>query len=119
MTNLSGRLLIGCPRILGILAALYLGIFALDAIDEGIMAFLLHLVPTFVLLLIVVLSWRRPWIGGILFIVLSVLYSVPAWARGVWNWGIFVPLLVIGLLYLWSWNYNRRSQVKEGSPRTV
>ena len=74
------------------------------------LALLMHLIPTFIMVAVLVVSWRREWIGGILFIVLGVLYVV--WARGrpfaVWfNFaGIAGPPLLIGVLFLLNWRYR-------------
>lgn len=107
MTSSARKLLLWSPRILGILVAGFLGVFALDAFDEGIPAFLLHLVPALLLLLVVAVSWRWEWIGGAAFMTLSVLYGVPAWARGDWLVVISGPLLVVGVLFLWSWRHHK------------
>lgn len=107
MTSSVGRLLLWSPRILGILVSLFLGVFALDALDEGIAAFLLHLAPTLLLLAVVAASWRWEWVGGAVFTVLAVMYGVPAWFRGEWLVVISGPLLLVGLLFLWSWRHRR------------
>lgn len=106
MTSSPRKLLLWSPRILGILVAVFLGVFALDAFDEGIPAFLLHLAPALLLLLLVALAWRWEWLGGAAFIALAVLYGVPAWARGDWLLVITGPLLVVGFLFLWSWRHH-------------
>ena len=106
MTSSARKLLLWSPRIFGILVSLFLGVFALDALDQGIAAFLLHLAPTLLLLAVVAASWRWEWVGGAVFIILAVLYSVPAWSRGVSLLAISGPLLVVGLLFLWSWRHH-------------
>ena len=99
----SGRALVWAPRILGIAVALFIGVFALDALGEGPRAILLHLVPTFVLLLAVLLAWQRPWVGALVFSALAVVYAATVPARPDWILVISGPLLVVGLLFLWSW----------------
>jgi hypothetical protein len=98
----SGRALVWAPRILGIAVALFIGVFALDAIGEGSRAILLHLVPTLVLLLAVLLAWDRPWVGALVFSALAVAYAATVPARPDWILVISGPLLVVGLLFLWS-----------------
>jgi len=62
------------PRILCILFILFLAVIALDVFEEGrgfwgtVLALIMHLIPNFVLTLILILSWKREWIGGILFL---------------------------------------------------
>ena len=95
------------PRILGILVALFLGLFALDAWDEGLPAFVLHTMPAFVLLLVVAVSWHRQWVGGAVFILLALFYAARAWGRPDWIVAISGPLLVVGVLFVWSWLRRR------------
>lgn len=106
MTKATRKLLLWMPRISGILVALFLGVFAFDALDEGIAAFLLHVAPTILLLLVVAVSWRWEWIGGAVFIGLAVLYGVSTGLRGDWLLVISGPQLLVGLSFLWSWRHH-------------
>ncbi len=96
-------LLLWGPRVLGVLVALFLGIFALDAVEEGPLAFLVHLAPTLLLLLVVALSWRWEWIGGAVFCAVALAYAISVWPRADWILIISGPLAVVGVLFLWSW----------------
>ena len=110
MTTTSGRLLLWIPRILGILVSMFIGMFALDAFSAGkpflraLPDFIIHLIPAFVLLGLVVVSFRRPWIGAVAFIGLAVAYAVTM-SKGRLDWilAISAPLLVVGALFMWSW----------------
>lgn len=104
------RALVWAPRILGIAVALFIGIFALDSFGEGLRETLLHLLPTFVLLLAVFLAWQRPWVGALAFSALAVVYAATIPARPDWILVISGPLLVVGLLFLWSWQQPTSSQ---------
>ena len=103
MTGSGRAFLVWAPRVLGIAVALFIGVFALDALSEGVRAILMHLVPTFVLLVAVLLAWRRPWVGALVFIALAVVYAASVPARPDWILVISGPLLAVGLLFLWSW----------------
>lgn len=110
MTAASGRWLLWSPRIVGILASLFIGMFALDAFSEGkpfvqaLPDFLIHLTPALVLLAIVGASFRWPWIGAVAFIGFALLYAITM-SRGRIDWMLTIsgPLLVVGALFLWSW----------------
>ena len=71
MTTTSVPWMLWIPRVLGILAGLFLGLFALDAFSEGkplaqaLPDFIIHLVPGAVLLAVVALSWRWPWVSSV------------------------------------------------------
>ncbi len=112
MTPGTRKLLLWSPRMLGILVALFLGVFALDAFEEGktflesLPAFLIHVSPALILLLVVAVSWRWEWIGGIVFLALAVLYIGSTLHRVDWILAIAGPLLVVGALFLLSWNHH-------------
>jgi hypothetical protein len=105
----TDRLALWTPRLMGVLAGLFLGLFALDAFSEGkplaqaLADFAVHLTPSLILLAIVVFSWRRPWIGALTFIALALLYAMTM-SRGRLDWMLTIsgPLLIVGVLFLWS-----------------
>jgi hypothetical protein len=110
------QLLYWAPRALCIVFALFISLFALDVFDEGkgfwgtFLALLMHLIPTFLLLFVLAISWRREWIAGILFPLLGVLYVVWAWSKpfGVWSTLLLMagPLVLTGALFLLNWHYR-------------
>jgi hypothetical protein len=91
---------------------LFLGLFALDAFSESasgraFLAFVVHLIPAFLLFVLVAVSWTREWLGGIAFITLAVAYAATVGARHPdWVAAISGPLFVVGGLYLWSWRWR-------------
>jgi hypothetical protein len=99
------HLLIWSPRILGIATSLFLAAFALDAFEPGkplaaaAADFAMHLVPAAGVLAIVALSWRRPWIGGVAFILLAAAYAATSGVRLDWIVAISGPLMATGVLF--------------------
>lgn len=69
------------PRILCIIAILFISLFALDAFSntltvwQQIKGFLIHLIPSFFLTIILIISWRRELLGGILFLIIGLVLS--------------------------------------------
>jgi hypothetical protein len=70
------------PRVLLILVALFMGLFSIDVFSmkapflrlmEG---FLIHNIPSIVVLLVLFLIWKRPFMGGIIFTALTVVFSI-------------------------------------------
>ncbi|MGQ9917117.1 MAG: DUF7670 domain-containing protein [Bryobacteraceae bacterium] len=108
MTQTRMEWIVWAPRVLAILFACFLSVFALDAFSEGrpwsetLPALIVHLVPTWLVLLVLVFAWRRPWIGAAGFTVLALAYSF--WARGHAAWILVIagPLLVLAGLFYWS-----------------
>jgi CHASE2 domain-containing sensor protein len=107
-------LLLWSPRILGIAVSVFLSLFALDAFEPGkplapvLKDLAIHLVPAAVVLAIVALSWQRPGIGGVAFILLAAGYVPIVGFRLDWIVAISGPLLTVGLLFLWSWHDHRQ-----------
>lgn len=110
-------LLFWLPRVLTILFALFISLFALDVFGEGlgllrtVGALLVHLIPTAVILLLLAVAWHREWVGALAYVSLSVLYLVIAWERFHWSAYAVIsgPLLLIGLLFFLGW-FDRARQ---------
>ncbi len=114
MNTTLKRLLIWTPRVLGILFALFLSIFALDVfgigytISETVIALLMHLIPTFVLLIALALAWRWTWVGAVAYLGFVAWYLLQAWGSFPVAVLLLVtgPPLVVGVLYLVDWLYR-------------
>lgn len=121
MSNNMKQILFWTPRLLSVLFAVFLSLFAFDVFDAGysfwetILALLIHLIPTGIVLLILVLSWQREWIGGILFPVLSIFYLVSAPGE---HWLAYLliagPLFLIGVLFWLNWLNRAELHPKPG-----
>ncbi len=104
------QVLYWAPRVLALAYALFLGTFALDAFGEGFgfrgtfRAVMMHLIPTYIVLIVLALAWRREKLGAILFAALAIFYIIWTWGN---HWSSFVaiagPLLLIGVLFQISW----------------
>jgi hypothetical protein len=107
-------LLLWSPRILGIALSVFLSLFASDAFEPGkpparaLADFAIGLAPAAGVLAIVVLSWRRPLIGGVAFVFLAAAYALAVRYRLGWILVISGPLLTVGVLFLWSWRHRQQ-----------
>ena len=108
MNQTVEKILFWSPRGLGILIAVFVSLFALDVFAEGysfwetIGALLMHLIPTFVILVVLGIAWRWEWIGGFLFVVLGVLYITLFWEPSNLPAYLLIsgPLFLVGILFL-------------------
>jgi hypothetical protein len=104
------------PRILCILLALFLSLFALDVFEEGVgmwrtmAALLIHLVPVYVIVIALLVSWKQEWLGAVLFFGLAIFYLI--WGHGRVHWSaklaIAGPLAMIGVFFLLNWTYRKQ-----------
>jgi len=125
MTQSARGVLFWAPRMLTILFALFLSVFALDVFSETkgfletLTALVLHLVPTFLVIVLLVFAWRRELIGVIAFAGMAVAYVVVMWERG-FPWVTYViisgTLLLISVLFLLSWRQRLRARTAGQPP---
>ncbi|MGE0089589.1 MAG: hypothetical protein AB7S50_08985 [Bacteroidales bacterium] len=112
------KLIYWLPRVLTIIYILFLALFAFDVFegDQSVwkksLGFLIHLAPNFLLIIILIISWKREWIAGILFNVLAIFYIVFFWGRFALS-AYFViagPLFLTGILFFVNW-YQRKNDM--------
>jgi hypothetical protein len=99
------------PRLLCMLFALFVSLFALDVFGEGggfwktTLALLIHLVPTWIILIVLAVAWRWEWVGAVGYVALGMLYLVMTWGR--FHWSAYVaisgPLFLVAALFLINW----------------
>lgn len=107
------------PRIICILAILFISSFALDSFSpdltiwQQIVAFLIHLIPSFILLVLLIVAWKREFIGGIIFTLIGLGFSPFIFLhnykmnQSVWMsltivLVITVPFIIAGILFIVS-----------------
>lgn len=113
------------PRALGIAAIAFLSLFALDAFDgdapflEKMLGFGIHLIPSFILLLLLWLAWKKELIGGIIFMGIAMAVSPWLWKHNfAMNQSVAItvtiiaaialPFFVIGLLFVVHYNLEKK-----------
>ncbi len=115
------------PRILCILAIAFVSLFALDAFSPNLTfwqqmgAFFMHLIPSFVLLALLIVAWKKELVGGILFIIIGLGLSPFVFTHNyqmnhsvMMSLGIImtitIPFAIVGLLFLIS--HFKRKKLK-------
>jgi hypothetical protein len=117
------------PRIIGILAILFVSMFALDAFNEAytlkeqILGFAMHLIPSYILLVMLIIAWKWERIGGIIFIIIGLITSPFVFLRNYdMNHSFWMSLSVIlmitfpfilaGLLFIISHYLKKQEGIK-------
>ncbi len=112
---LRNTILRWAPRALATAFILFISLFALDAFEgqqsfgEKALSLFMHLIPTWTCLLVVALSWKREWLGSLLFSGLAVIYAVWAWGHPSWILAIGGPLVLLAVLYAVAWRMRKSS----------
>lgn len=112
------------PRVLCILAILFVSMFALDAFssEESFIVqlgdFIMHLIPSFVLLYLLIFTWKKELIGGIIFMIIGLGLSPFIFSKNyeinnsLWmSLGIIltitIPFFIVGVLFIISYFKNK------------
>ncbi len=104
------------PRVLAILYALFITLFALDIFYETftfwqtIVSLLIHLIPTGILLLILFIAWKWEYVGGGLYVLLGIGFTLffETYKSLMTFLIISLPIIVIGLLFIVNKTLRRR-----------
>ncbi len=120
MNQTVEKILFWSPRVLGILIAIFVSLFALDVFGEGysswetIAALAMHLIPTLVILIVLGIAWRWEWTGGFLFVALGVLYITLFWEPSNLPAYLIIsgPLFLAGILFLLDGCYRKANLPK-------
>ena len=121
MNAIVVRIRYWAPRVMCIAFAAFLSLFALDVFTmplgpgEKAVALAMHLIPTAIVLVTLLVVWRWEWIGALAFPALAVYHLVSFWERRM-DWSgyavIEVPLVLLGVLFLLSWR-DRQAAVRQ------
>lgn len=94
-------------KILLVVYILFLSMFALDIFSmtgswqELLGGFLMHLIPSFIVIIAGIIAWKNPKIGGILLILIGITFSISF--RNISAFLLIaLPLIIIGALFLWK-----------------
>jgi hypothetical protein len=112
------------PRVLGVLYALFIALFALDAIGEGdfwtsLAAFAIHLIPAAFLIGVLAIAWYHELLGGLIYIALGLTYVVATEGDQAASTYVLITgiLVSLGALFLVSWFARRRPGNGTVAPR--
>ena len=111
MTPAARRWLFWTPRVLGIAFAGFISLFALDVFEghpplsQALIGLAIHLIPTALLVVGLIVAWRWEWVGALLFLCLGVAFVASTRGRADWRTYAFIagPPLLLGLLFLLNW----------------
>ncbi len=70
------------PRILSVLLIFLLFLLSLDVFESDepwykiILGFLIHNIPTTILLVTLIIAWKHPWVGSVVFMLAGMFYAI-------------------------------------------
>ncbi len=105
---MKNNLLYWFPRVIAILAILFMMIFSLDCfegsytIGERLTCFVMHNIPAFIILLILLVAWKWELVGGILFLLAALTGSVlfRGFSGNPASLIVMAPFAVAGILFI-------------------
>jgi len=102
------KILYWIPRVLTIIALLFMGMFSLDVFSENesfglkIIGFLAHNIPALILLVVLLIAWKWELAGGLLFILASFAGSLffHSFSGNPGSLVVLAPFVLAGLLFI-------------------
>ena len=109
-----------------ILAILFVSMFALDAFApeltfwQQIGGFLLHLIPSYIMIALLIVAWKWEYVGGIIFTILGFGFSISVFLLNynrnhfsalqsiVTTLIVAIPFVLVGILFIVSYNKKKR-----------
>ena len=122
----SIKVLHWAPRIICILAILFISLFALDSFSPDLTIwrqigdFLKHLIPSFALIILLIVAWKWEFIGGIIFTLIGLGFSPFIFMhnykmnQSVWMslrtiLIITTPFVIVGIFFIMSHNMKKKN----------
>lgn len=123
------------PRIICIVAILFVSLFALDAFEHGkstrqqLTDFFMHMIPSLILLVFLLVAWKWELAGGIIFTVIGISmspviflhnyrvnhYSIAECINVILM--ITFPFIVVGVLFIISHFKKKKYQLNTNTPK--
>ena len=102
------KILFWLPRILAIVSILFMMIFSLDAFGGNepfgrkILGFLLHNIPAFILIIVLIIAWEYEIIGGVIFILIFIALGIffKSFSENPGSLVVITPLLLAGVMFI-------------------
>jgi hypothetical protein len=103
------------PRFAAILIIFFVTLFSLDVFEmeasplELLGAFIIHSLPSIILILLLVIAWRRPVVGFIAFLLAGLFFlRFVIFGQGLAHFLLFSgPLLLVSALFYADWRWQR------------
>jgi hypothetical protein len=119
---MKNKILFWIPRILCILAIGFVMMFSLDVFDpkytlsEQLLGFLMHNIPAWILIGLLVISWRWEFVGGIIFIIISIamiLLFTKFLTMNYYSMIVSGPFMIVGALFIWHSKIVKNAKTEE------
>ncbi|MFA5948168.1 MAG: hypothetical protein WC806_04310 [Candidatus Gracilibacteria bacterium] len=104
------------PRILSIVLISFMALMSLDVFSpelnfwQTLIGLFMHNIPVFILIAVLIISWKYEIVGGIVFILAGILYIFLTIERNPFEWYLLSwsmiiagPAFLIGILFLIGW----------------
>lgn len=102
------KLLFWSPRILSILAILFMIMFSFDAfggnapVGKKLLGFLMHNIPAIILTGVLLLAWKWEAVGGVLFLLAAIAGAIffGSFAGNPGSLIVLAPFCIVGILFI-------------------
>jgi hypothetical protein len=113
LSNILLFLIKWTPRVLSIFLITFTLLISYDFLKQEpnfwrkLIALLIHFIPTISVIVILIFSWKWPWIGALSFIILGFIYLIWYSPRSQTHY-LDLSLFIIGTLFFLDWYFNKK-----------
>jgi len=116
LSSRLSRVIRWAPRIASFLIIFFLTLFSFDVFSgnasfwQMLGGFLVHNLPSIVLLILLIIAWKRPIVGFISFLIFALAFTA-FFVRSFISPNLFffvLPILLIAFLYYADWQWNKK-----------
>jgi len=86
------------PRVLMVAYLIFISLFSLDELGNGL-GFIIHLIPSFIVLIVTIYAWKNEFLGGLILIFWGVVFALYFHNINAFI-AVCAPLIIIGLLFI-------------------
>jgi len=110
------KILCWSPRILAILAILFMMMFSADCLEEGntlsnkLICLFMHNIPAFICIGALIMAWKWPFTGGVFYIFIFIAATIffESFSGNATSLIVITPFLLTGNLFILDYQLNRK-----------
>jgi len=103
---MTKKLLYWTPRILAILAILFMMMFSMDCFEmegkDALICLFMHNIPAFIIIIVLIIAWKWELIGGVLFVAAFIAAGIffKSFTGNPASLMVISPFLLVGILFI-------------------
>lgn len=117
---MTQKILTWAPRVLAIMAILFMMLFSMDCFDEGtsltdqLICFVMHNIPSLICIAALVVAWKWKLVGGLIFVLFFIAAGIffKSFTGNPASLIVVSPFLICGILFILHYLLEKNRQIR-------